>query len=56
MGTHIVKEGNSFYEIDDTCVCEKKRKGKEEGTRPDSSETVFQTEKKAASFFGYPEP
>ena len=32
MGTHFVKEGNAFYEIDDDCL---KRKEREEAEQKD---------------------
>lgn len=31
MGTHIVKDGNSFYEIDEDCLCAKQRRKEPEG-------------------------
>lgn len=30
MGTHFVKEGNAFYEIDDDCLKRKKREETEQ--------------------------
>lgn len=48
MGTHFVKEGNAFYEIDDACM-KRKEQAEEKRRREKTERKETENEKKTGS-------